>query len=141
MVQYFSLLGPEMTLQILMLVIQGLVLRSSYLPLTILHCKNNLKNSIGFFLKHKFCSCKFQLLLEIMAQVKYWFRNVIQSSLCQKVLKARSSYIPKFKTKYIRVKYGSWVRWPLSVPGDWPVSKPLEGGGGAGGCLVEEAQL
>ena len=59
--------------------------------------KNNLKNSIGFFLKHKFCFCTFQLLLENMAEQKYWFRNVIQSSLCQKVLNA---HIQKFKAKY-----------------------------------------
>ena len=100
--------------------------------------KNNLKNSIGFFLKHKFCFCTFQLLLENMAEQKYWFRNVLQSSLCEKVLKARSSYIQKFKTKY---PSQIWLMGEMALissrglasfqtPGRWRRCRRMPGGGG-----------
>ena len=72
--------------------------------------KNNLKNSIGFFLKHKFCFCTFQLLLENMAEQKYWFRNVIQSSLYLKALISRSNKLN------IQLKYCSWLSWLSGHP-------------------------
>ena len=92
--------------------------------------KNNLKNSIGFFLKHKFCFCTFQLLLENMAEQKYWFRNVIQSSLYLKVLVSRSLKLN------IRLKYCSWVSCLLSISSQFPIPFKVPGGHRGGLAVV-----
>ena len=91
--------------------------------------KTSWRTQLDSFWKHKFSFCTFQLLLENMAEQKYWFRNVIQSSLYLKVLISRSLKLN------IRLKYCSWVSWLLSHPSfKFPI--PFKVPGGPRGVLI-----
>ena len=135
---------------------QGSVFFSIWTCMTIWHCrfyvgyprssfeiillaqsvKTSWRTQLDSFWKHKFSFCTFQLLLENMAEQKYWFRNVIQSSLYLKVLVSRSLKLN------IRLKYCSWVSCLLSISSQFPIPFKVPGGhrGGLTGVVVTSAK-